>query len=550
MSNRIECDVLIVGTGIGGGSAAVVLANHGLKVVILKRSDVPRESNTSNAQGGIIGRGDDDTPDLLARDIDRAGDEVGSLKAIQILSEEGPKLVDDFLIENLRVPFDTDAEGNVHRTYEAAHARARIIHRGDQTGWEIQKGINRALEQHPNIMVLENHTAIDLISSTHHTAKRGAEYGPTRILGAYVLDRASREVKTILASRTILATGGIGAIWDRTSNPEGARGDGIAMANRAGATVINMHYMQFHPTAFAGGKESFLISEAVRGEGGILRDLKGERFMFKYVPEESRGEIAESEEEANRWYGNKQDKTLRRPPELLPRDEVTRAIQKHMRTHQMPHVLLDLSLIRERGVDLEKRFPDIFSWCLRNGVDIRKDNIPVAPAAHYLCGGIRVDEFGRTDIENLYAVGECSCTGLHGANRLASTSLLEGLVWGVRSARHIALSVTKESFAEWQIPDWDYHAAAKPVSGNECAYRLDRLKRIMWEHAGIVRSSMGLAIGLRIVAHMRIDAEETYWKHRPSDELIGLYNAVQVAELVMRDARRDRVSRGCHYRED
>ena len=540
-------DVLIIGAGIAGGSAAIKLADEGFRVAVLKRSDRERESSTSYAQGGIIGEGEDDSPELLAKDIDLAGDEVGSRKAIEILASEGPKLVDEFLIKRLGVNFDADSNGRISKTYEAAHARARIFHHKDRTGWEIQKSITASLLSHPNITIFSNHTAVDLISTTHHAMKRGAIYGRTKILGAYALDLNEKTVKTILASRVIIATGGIGALWARSSNPSGARGDGIAIAARAGASVINMEYMQFHPTAFAlAGASSFLISEAVRGEGGVLRDDKGERFMFKFIAEDSRLEIADTEEEANRWYADK--KNNRRPPELMPRDEVTRAISSHMRKGRS--IFLDLSPIRERGIDLETRFPDIFKWCLENGLDLRRDLIPVAPAAHYLCGGIRVDEFGRTDKENLYAAGECSCTGLHGANRLASTSLLEGLTWGIRSAKHIIGTFNKEDFEDWRIPDWDDDGLFKEIEPRDCEYHMGHIKTIMWEHTGIVRSGGGLLLAKRILSLKLIEAENLYWRHKISDELVGLRNALEVAMLVITQARRNKFNRGCHFRED
>lgn len=547
MAKRNEFDVLIIGAGIAGGSAAIKLADEGFKVAVLKRSDRERESSTSFAQGGIIGEGENDSPELLAKDIDRAGDEVGSEKAIEILSSEGPKLVDDFLIKRLGVNFDTDSSGQILKTYEAAHARARIFHHKDQTGWEIQKSITKVLLSHPNITLFPNHTAVDLISTTHHTMKRGAKYGPTKILGAYALDLNEKVVRTILASKVIIATGGIGALWLRSSNPAGARGDGIAIAARAGASVINMEYMQFHPTAFAvEGAPSFLISEAVRGEGGVLRDDKSKRFMFDFIPEESKLEIADNEEEANRWYLNKSG---RRPPELMPRDEVTRAIASHMRKGRS--IFLDLSLIRERGVDLEKRFPDIFKWCMEYGVDIRRDSISVSPAAHYLCGGIRVDEFGKTDKENLYAAGECSCTGLHGANRLASTSLLEGLTWGIRSAKHIIGTFKKEDFEDWKIPDWDDSGILPGEADVKlCHYKLEHIGRIMWEHAGIVRSGGGLLLARFIFAKMEADVENLYWRCKLSDDLIGWRNSLEVALMVVTQARRNKFNCGCHFRED
>ncbi|MBI3988723.1 MAG: FAD-dependent oxidoreductase [candidate division NC10 bacterium] len=524
MEIRMTSDVLVIGSGIAGASTALIAADAGLSVIVLNRAEDPEESNTRYAQGGIIWEGDEDSPTLLEHDIDVAGDEVGNLKAIEMLAEEGPSLVELFLIKRLQVPFDVDAQGRIHRTVEAAHSRPRIIHVADRTGWAIEKALTRELNAHPNIRILTAHTAIDLISTTHHAKKRGAMYDPTKIFGAYALDRKSGVVRTFLASRTVIATGGIGTLWRYTTNPDGARGDGIAMAERAGAHVINMEYMQFHPTAFRKeGCEPFLISEAVRGEGGILVNQQGEPFIGRYLPNHK---------------------------ELAPRDEVARAILKEIELQGIPHVWMDLRPIVQKGVTLEKRFPTIFEKCLSFGIDIRKDPIPVAPAAHYLCGGIRADEFGRTNLENLYAVGECSCTGLHGANRLASTSLLEGLVWGVRAAKHISGTFVKEDLALWQIPDWDESDVEEDQLPKGFAQYFQRLKDIMWEWVGMVRSKEKLERARRELSLMAIPVEEIYRRTKLSDELIGMRNAIQTTLLVTTHACRSKWSRGCHYRED
>jgi len=523
--DRESCDALIIGSGIAGLTTAIKLADRGKSVIVINRAFDPGESNTRYAQGGIVWWGEDDSYESIESDIDEAGDEVGAMRAIRILAEEGPTLIDSFLIKRLNVNFDKDVDGSLHRTIEGGHSRRRIIHVGDQTGFAIQKALSCEARRHPNIEILAGHTAVDLISTTHHSQRRGSVYESTRILGAYVLDRKSGKIKTILASYTVIATGGVGGLYEYTTNPEGARGDGIAMAARAGAHVINMEYVQFHPTAFRKeGCGSFLISEAVRGEGAVLLNGKGERFIFRYCPEGM---------------------------ELAPRDEVTRGIFWEIQNTMAKNVWLDCSPIVKKGIDLRERFPQIFSRCLSCGIDIRNEPIPVAPAAHFLCGGIRVDEWGRTNLQRLYSVGEASCTGLHGANRLASTSLLEGLVWGVRAAENIIGTFEREDFEGWRIPDWDEtYVVEELLSRKTTDEFLERIKRIMWENVGIVRSEERLSRAWKDLSIINIEVEEMYRRAKLSDELIGLRNGVEVALEITMHARRNRISKGVHFRED
>jgi L-aspartate oxidase len=367
-------------------------------------------------------------------------------------------------------------------------------------------------------------TAIELISSTHHSRKRGSIYGPTKILGAYAADRVTGAVQAMLASRTMIASGGIGALYRFTTNPTGARGDGIALAERAGAHVINMEYVQFHPTAFRGAAgESFLISEAIRGEGGILVNRSGERFMARYRPDVM---------------------------DLAPRDEVARAIWSEMRNEGSSHVWLDCRPIAEKGIDIAQRFPGIFAKCQSFGVDIREQPIPVGPAAHYLCGGIRVDGWGRTNLMNLYAAGEASCSGLHGANRLGSASLEEALVWGQRAAENIAGTYEAEDFAAWEIPAWDESLVTAQHSSEAVAAKVEQVREIMWDTAGIIRTEDDLTRGWEALSLMAIEVERVYRRAKLSDELVGLRNMIHCGLLIIEHARRNRQSRGCHFRGD
>ncbi|MBM3464497.1 MAG: FAD-dependent oxidoreductase [Armatimonadetes bacterium] len=513
-------DVLVVGGGIAGLTAAIRVADLGHAVTVINRAESPQESNTRYAQGGIIW--EDEFPESLAHDIDMAGDKIGGERASRILADEGGPFVASFLIDRLQVPFDRDSAGEIHRTAEAAHSRPRIIHVKDQTGAALQEALTREASRHPLIRIATSATAVDLITSTHHSRLRGAIYEQTAVLGAYVL--SGDAVETMLASYTVLATGGLAALYAYSTNPEGARGDGFAMADRCGAHIVDMEYVQFHPTAFRReGCPAFLISEAVRGEGGILLNLAGERFMERYCPDLL---------------------------ELAPRDEVSRAVALEMRRTAAANVLLDLSPLRARGMDVSARFPGIHRTCLGMGVDIRTDSIPVAPAAHYTCGGIRVDGWGRSNLRNMYAVGEVSCTGLHGANRLASTSLLEGLVWGKRAAENICGNFEREDFARWEIPDWDITEVVAEPNLEWSAQMHARLREVMWENVGLVRSEETLGQAWREVSAMAIDVEEAYRHTRLTDLLVGLRNAVQAALLVITQARRNRGSRGCHYRED
>jgi len=523
-----QTDVLIIGSGIAGATAALRLARDPKrKILLITRSPDPQESNTRYAQGGIIGRGLDDYADLLAQDILAAGAGASSPKMAQILSEEGPALLKEILIEMAGVHFDSHAGGEPEYGQEGAHSRRRILHVGDGTGQAIIEGLISAIHRCPNITILSNMTAVDLITFPHHTRDPLATYEPVTCHGAYAFDRKARTVHRYISDVTILATGGLGRIYRNTSNPAGARGDGLAMAHRAGARIVNAEYVQFHPTTLAvPGAEGFLISEAVRGEGGVLLTPDGRAFMADYSPE---------------WK------------DLAPRDVVARAIHHQMETNGYSYVLLDIAS-RLDAATIRTRFPNIYAKCMQAGVDITTQPIPVVPAAHYFCGGVLVDEWGRSNIQNLYAIGEISCTGLHGANRLASTSLLEGLVWGDRAARHIS-----ESFAQHpshplpgrqDVPQWDENGLIEEADSALIQGDMQTIQNIMWHYVGLARNVERLSRAIRELRHLWNEIETFYRTTKLSDGLIGLRNAVEVALIIAQAALHNRQSRGCHYRED
>jgi L-aspartate oxidase len=523
-----ETQVLIIGCGIAGATAALRLArNPQRRITILNRASDPQESNTRYAQGGIIGRSLDDSAAVLTEDIIAAGAGASSPHAARILAEEGPPLLHEILESTAGVVFDRDAAGRPLWGQEAAHSRRRILHVGDATGQAIMDGLMQALQRCPNIEIQTSATAVDLITFPHHSRDPLDNYRAVACHGSYIFDRNEKTVHRYLADITILATGGLGRIYRNTTNPAGARGDGLAMAHRAGARIANAEYVQFHPTALAvPGAEGLLISEAVRGEGGVLLTPDGRSFMAEYSPE---------------WK------------DLAPRDVVARAIQHEMEAHGYSHVLLDIAS-RMAPEAIKKRFPYIYGACLKVGVDITREPIPVVPAAHYFCGGVLVDEWGLTNIENLYAVGEISCTGVHGANRLASTSLLEGLVWGNRAAIHIDKTLEhphpRKSVTRDGIPPWDESGLTADPDPALIQGDMQTIQNIMWHYVGLVRSGERLSRAIRELRHLWNEIETFYRTTKLSDGLIGLRNAIEVALIVAQAAQHNRESRGCHFRQD
>ncbi|MDQ5978265.1 MAG: L-aspartate oxidase [Verrucomicrobiota bacterium] len=512
----ISTDCLVLGAGLAGSAYALHLARAGRKVELLSLAD-PLQANSDWAQGGIIY---DTSPDpaRLTQDILDASDGTANPAAIAQLVAEGPAAVKELLIDELGVGFDREITGELHLTREGGHHERRIIHTKDATGHSILAALAARVDATPGITRRSGFVAIDLLTLSHNSTELRDRYEPLTCFGCYALDTASGEVVAFTARKTILATGGLGGVFQHTTNQPGSVGHGVAMAYRVGARLMDLEYVQFHPTAFfKKGAQPFLITEALRGEGAVLVDSQGRRFMDALHPLGS----------------------------LAPRDVVSRAIQHQLAATGEPCAYLDLSALKPEFI--RERFPSIHERCLANGVDITREPIPVVPAAHFSCGGVHADLAGRTNVRHLHAIGETACTGLHGANRLASTSLLECLVAAKACARAdlaelSAPDATLPQPREWRSPD----KIADPLLIRQ---DLQQIRQTMWNYAGILRSPRRLARARRILLELREDIQAFYRDCRPTRDLIELRNAVQTALLVVHAATLNPVSKGCHHIE-
>lgn len=515
-------DVIVIGTGIAGVIAALELADKGASVTVLTKEDDVLESNSRYAQGGIVYKGPGDSPELLAKDIEIATAGVANPEAIQVLAKEGPHAVDATLIDKYRIPFERNKNAFAV-TGEAAHSVRRILYMGDATGEGIMRRLVEEAGKHPNITLLTKSIAVDLILEEYHTHDPLAVYKrKPRVLGVYVYKEDENRVVVMNSKAVIIATGGMGQIYMHTTNSRCATGDGYAMAYRAGARLINMEYTQFHPTTLYHRKaNNFLISEAVRGEGAVLLTRDGEDFMQKYHPDGS----------------------------LAPRDIVSQAIVNEMIERDDDYVLLDCTRLSRKM--LNHRFPNIVRTCKAYGIDVATTPLYVVPAFHFSCGGIRVDLWGRTNVSCLYAVGETACTGLHGANRLASTSLLEGVTFGIRTAESVmrALSET-ELYKRSRIRKWIDKDLEKRIDPALINHDWRMLKSTMWNYVGVLRDDRRLRRAIHDLKNLLDEIGTFYRGTKLKRQLIEIHNAVQTGLIVARSAYRNKKSVGCHSRAD
>ncbi|MBU1077796.1 MAG: L-aspartate oxidase [Spirochaetes bacterium] len=521
---KYESDILVIGSGIAGMSAAHYAAENGFSVNIITKGDIVKDSNTYYAQGGIIYRGEKDSPDSLIKDIISAGAHLSLPENVRILATEGVFYIQDLLIGKAKINFTKDEGGQFDLTEEAAHSVRRIIHSNDSTGKAIANGLYRLIKKNKMITFFDHHLGIDLIINHVHSRDKLSIYDPPEVQGAFVLDTREKEIKIFTAKAVILASGGLGQIYKYTTNPLSATGDGFAMAERAGAQIINMEYTQFHPTALYIKKPNmFLISEALRGEGAQLKTIDNKDFMKKYHPGKS----------------------------LAPRDVVARAIQEEMLKNQHPYVHLDIHSYLPSKI-IKKKFPTIYKTCLENKINITKEPIPVVPAFHYICGGVKVDKWGRSGIRRLFSAGEASCTGIHGANRLASTSLLESLVWGGRIIKYISENTSKYKLnRNYKIKPIKISSHQFQVIDPACIKQdWSNLQNIMWNYVGLTRSKKRLTRALNNLKSLSNMIFEFYQKRKYNIEVIELKNAVQTAIIITRSALKNRRSNGTHYRID
>ena len=513
-------DVLVLGSGLAGLGYALKVAEFATVNLVTKRG--LEETSTSKAQGGIAAvLGADDRFEYHIQDTLTVGEGLSHPDIVELVVRQGPERIAELV--NLGAHFDVGADNGFDLGREGGHSRRRIIHAHDMTGAEVERILAEKVLAHPNIQVFENHMGVNLITE-ERVVRRGRSVvnREAACLGAYILNCMNGEVDTFAAPITLLATGGVGKVYLYTSNPDVATGDGVAMAYRAGAVIGDMEFVQFHPTClFHPEAKNFLISEAMRGEGAILKDRRGEAFMDKYHPLK----------------------------DLAPRDTVARAIDLELKKSGEDCVYLDISH-RPRDF-VTQRFPNIYQQCLEFGIDITKEPIPVVPAAHYMCGGVATDTFGHTTISHLYAVGEVSMTGLHGANRLASNSLLEALVF----SHQAALASREElpglkSLSGGGLPEWNPFGATDSEEAVVVTHNWDEIRRCMWNYVGIVRTDRRLLRAQHRIDLINQEIQEYYWNFLITSDLLELRNIATVADIIIRMALRRKESRGLHYNLD
>ena len=515
-------DFLVIGSGVAGMSYALQVAESGKgKVALVCKSNI-EEANTSKAQGGIasVTNLKVDNFEKHIHDTMVAGDYISDPAAVEQVVKNAPAGIQRLVQWGVNFDKTADGEFDLHR--EGGHSEFRILHHADDTGFEIQRGLIEAVRRHPNITLLEHHFAVEIITQHHLGIEVTRRTPDIECYGAYVLDPDTGRINTLLSKVTVLATGGVGAVYSTTTNPNIATGDGIAMAYRAKATVADMEFVQFHPTALYNPKEAhpaFLITEAMRGYGGILRLPGGAEFMHKY------------------------DHRL----SLAPRDIVARAIDKEMKIHGIDHVCLDVT--HKDPEETRKHFPNIYAKCLSMGIDITRQYIPVVPCAHYMCGGIKVDLNAQSSIHRLYAIGECSCTGLHGGNRLASNSLSEAVVYAEAAAKHSLEHVDEYEFNN-QVPEWNDEGTLSNEEKVLIAQDIKEVGQIMSNYVGIVRSDLRLKRAWTRLDLLYEETEELFKRVKATPDLCELRNMINVGYLITRWAIERKESRGLHYTID